>query len=93
MDVSGIPNVTLPTYPFTTSGGAEVLGLQQPQASQTIAAFNAFGNPVPKPVATPVDHATGPHHARRHRGPVQREHRGGQRDWHRRAGRSDDARC
>jgi LytR cell envelope-related transcriptional attenuator len=35
--------VTLPTYGYTTSGGAEVLGLQQPQASQAIAAFNAFG--------------------------------------------------
>jgi polyisoprenyl-teichoic acid--peptidoglycan teichoic acid transferase len=48
MSVSGIPDVTLPTYGFTTAGGAEVLGLQQPQAAQTIAAFKAFGNPTPK---------------------------------------------
>jgi LCP family protein required for cell wall assembly len=53
MDVTGIPNLTVPTYAYTTAGGAEVLGLQQPQASQTIAAFNAFGNPVPKPAAKP----------------------------------------
>jgi hypothetical protein len=52
MSVSGIPNVTLPTYGFTTSGGAEVLGLQQPQAAQTIASFLAFGKPVPKPATT-----------------------------------------
>jgi LCP family protein required for cell wall assembly len=51
MNVSTIPNLTLPTYPFTTAGGAEVLGLQQPQAAQTIAAFNAFGKPAPKPAA------------------------------------------
>jgi LCP family protein required for cell wall assembly len=53
MDVAGIPNLTLPTYGYTTSGGAEVLGLQQPQAQQAIAAFNAFGNPAPKPAAKP----------------------------------------
>jgi LCP family protein required for cell wall assembly len=49
MDVTSIPNLTLPTYGYTTSGGAEVLGLQEPQATQTIAAFNAFGNPAPTP--------------------------------------------
>ena len=49
MNVSGIPNITLPTYPFTTAGGAEVLGLQQPQASEAIAAFNAFGTTPPAP--------------------------------------------
>jgi LCP family protein required for cell wall assembly len=53
MDPTGIPNLTLPTYPYTTAGGAEVLGLQQPQASQTVAAFNSFGNPPPKPAAKP----------------------------------------
>jgi LCP family protein required for cell wall assembly len=51
MDVGGIPNLTLPTYGYTTAGGAQVLGLQQPQASQAIAAFNAFGKPAPKPAA------------------------------------------
>jgi LCP family protein required for cell wall assembly len=51
MDVASIPNLTLPTYGYTTAGGAEVLGLQQPQASQAIAAFNAFGSPAPKPAA------------------------------------------
>jgi LCP family protein required for cell wall assembly len=51
MDVATIPNLTLPTYGYTTAGGAEVLGLQEPQASQAIAAFNAFGNPAPKPAA------------------------------------------
>jgi LCP family protein required for cell wall assembly len=45
VDASSIPSETIPTYGFTTSAGAEVLGLQQPQASQMIAAFNALGNP------------------------------------------------
>jgi LCP family protein required for cell wall assembly len=57
MDVSTITNLTLPTYAWVTSGGADVLGLQQPQANQVIAAFNAFGAPAPKPVvakATPT---------------------------------------
>lgn len=44
IDAATIPTLTLPNYSFTTSGGADVLGLQQPQAAQTIAAFNAFGN-------------------------------------------------
>jgi LCP family protein required for cell wall assembly len=48
MDVGAIANVTLPTYAYTTSGGADVLGLQQPQAAATIAAFKAFGAPAPK---------------------------------------------
>ena len=47
INASGIPSLTLPNYPFTTSGGAEVLGLQEPQAAQTIAAFNSFGNSPP----------------------------------------------
>jgi LCP family protein required for cell wall assembly len=53
MNVSGIPNATLPTYSYVTSGGADVLGLQQPQAAQAIAAFNAFKGtpPAPKPTA------------------------------------------
>jgi LCP family protein required for cell wall assembly len=50
MNVSTIPNLTLPVYGYVTTGGADVLGLQQPQAAQVIAAFNAFGNPAPKPV-------------------------------------------
>jgi LCP family protein required for cell wall assembly len=60
MNVAGIPNLTLPTYPFTTSGGAEVLGLQQPQAAQTIKAFNAFGttSPAPSHPATPKKSTT-----------------------------------
>ena len=50
IDPSAIATLTLPNYGFTTSGGAQVLGLQQPQAAQTIAAFNAFGNtPPPSP--------------------------------------------
>jgi LCP family protein required for cell wall assembly len=49
MDAGTIPNLTLPTYSYVTSGGADVLGLQQPQAAQAIAAFNAFGSPAPKP--------------------------------------------
>ena len=49
MDATTIPNLTLPTYGYTTSGGAEVLGLQQPQANQVLAAFNAFGVPTPAP--------------------------------------------
>jgi LCP family protein required for cell wall assembly len=34
---------TLPTYGFTTTGGAAVLGEAQPQATQTIATFNHVG--------------------------------------------------
>jgi len=34
---------TLPTYGFTTTGGADVLGQAEPQAAQTIAAFKAVG--------------------------------------------------
>jgi LCP family protein required for cell wall assembly len=52
MDVATIPNLTLPVYGYVTSGGADVLGLQQPQAAQTIAAFNAFGSPAPKPASS-----------------------------------------
>ena len=48
MDVESIANVTLPTYAYVTAGGADVLGLQQPQAAATIAAFKAFGAPAPK---------------------------------------------
>ncbi|HET9075324.1 MAG TPA: LCP family protein [Acidimicrobiales bacterium] len=47
MNASSIPSLTLPNYPFTTSGGAQVLGLQQPQAAQTIDAFNHFGDAPP----------------------------------------------
>jgi LCP family protein required for cell wall assembly len=47
IDPSAIATVTLPNYSFTTAGGADVLGLQQPQAAQTIAAFNRFGNSPP----------------------------------------------
>ncbi len=50
-DAGSIPNLTLPTYSYVTAGGADVLGLQQPQAAQAIAAFNAFGSPAPKPAS------------------------------------------
>ena len=53
MNVAAIPNITLPTYPYLTGGGADVLGLQQPQAAQVIAAFNAFGAVAPKAPAKP----------------------------------------
>ena len=49
INAAGIPNITLPTYPFVTSGGAYVLGLQEPQAQQAIAAFNSFGSNPPPP--------------------------------------------
>ncbi|MBV9660781.1 MAG: LCP family protein [Acidimicrobiales bacterium] len=53
IDASAIPTITLPNYAYTTAGGADVLGLQQPQAAQAIAAFNAFGNaPPPSPTTT-----------------------------------------
>ncbi len=52
INASGIPSLTLPNYPFTTPGGADVLGLQQPQAAQTIASFNSFGNAAPAPAAS-----------------------------------------
>jgi LCP family protein required for cell wall assembly len=47
MNVEAIPNVTLPTYGYVTSGGADVLGLQQPQATAALAAFKAFGTTPP----------------------------------------------
>jgi polyisoprenyl-teichoic acid--peptidoglycan teichoic acid transferase len=51
VDAATVPSLTLPNYPYTTAGGAAVLGLQQPQANQAIAAFNSFGNtPPPRPV-------------------------------------------
>ncbi len=53
LNASSIPSLTLPNYPFTTAGGADVLGLQQPQAGQTVAAFNSFGSaPAPAPSTT-----------------------------------------
>ena len=52
INAASIPTLTLPNYNFTTSGGAEVLGIQQPQASQTIAAFKTFGT-APRPPPTP----------------------------------------
>jgi LCP family protein required for cell wall assembly len=60
MNVSSIPNMTLPVYSYTTAGGADVLGLQQPQAAQALAAFKTFGNPAPKPASKPkpVSHPT-----------------------------------
>ncbi|MBO0693091.1 MAG: LCP family protein, partial [Acidimicrobiaceae bacterium] len=42
VDAAAIPAETLPTFPEVV-GGADVLGLQQPQARQMIAAFNALG--------------------------------------------------
>jgi LCP family protein required for cell wall assembly len=42
VDPATIPSETLPTYNETIDG-AEVLGIQQPQASQMIAAFNTLG--------------------------------------------------
>ena len=50
INATSIPTATVPTYPFTTAGGAEVLGLQQPQANEAIAAFNSFGS-TPPPAA------------------------------------------
>jgi LCP family protein required for cell wall assembly len=48
VDVAGIPTETLPTYNEVIDG-ADVLGLQQPQAEQMISAFTALGGP---PAAT-----------------------------------------
>jgi LCP family protein required for cell wall assembly len=59
VDAGGIPSATIPTYNFTTSAGAEVLGLQQPQASQMIAAFNTLGDtPSSAPTTTPGSAST-----------------------------------
>jgi hypothetical protein len=55
INANTIPSLTLPNYGYTTSSGAEVLGLQQPQAQQTIAAFKAFGT---GPAATPSPSTT-----------------------------------
>jgi polyisoprenyl-teichoic acid--peptidoglycan teichoic acid transferase len=52
INAAAIPTLTVPTYPYTTAGGAQVLGLQQPQASQAIAAFNSFGSTPPPPPTT-----------------------------------------
>ena len=38
---------TLPTYGFTTTGGAEVLGEAEPDGQQTITAFNQLGETTP----------------------------------------------
>jgi len=67
VDAGSIPSTTLPNYPYTTAGGAQVLGLEQPEAARTIAAFNRFGETSPdagqpaapkpapvKPAAPPV---------------------------------------
>ncbi len=57
VDAGAIPSMTLPNYPYTTAGGAEVLGLAQPQAAQAVAAFNRFGDTPPhppKPAAKPA---------------------------------------
>ena len=42
VDAAAIPTETLPTFPEVI-GGADVLGLQQPQAGQMISAFNSLG--------------------------------------------------
>jgi LCP family protein required for cell wall assembly len=60
MNVAGIPNLTLPTYSYVTSGGADVLGLQQPQAAQVIAAFSQFGEPAPAAPAKSTTASTRP---------------------------------
>ena len=52
LNASTVPTLTLPNYAYTTAGGADVLGLQQPQAAQAIAAFNAFGNTPPATATT-----------------------------------------
>jgi LCP family protein required for cell wall assembly len=54
-DVAAIPTLTLPTY-NEVIGGADVLGLQQPQAEQMIASFNALGTPA----HTTTTHSTTP---------------------------------
>jgi LCP family protein required for cell wall assembly len=54
VDTGAMPSMTLPNYPYTTTGGAEVLGLQQPQATQTIAAFNRFGTAPPQAAEAPA---------------------------------------
>ncbi len=52
-DVAGIPTLTLPTF-NEVIGGADVLGLQQPQAEQMIESFNAIGegHPAQRTTAT-----------------------------------------
>ena len=56
IDPSSLQTLTLPNYGYMTAGGADVLGLQQPQAAQTIAAFNSFGNNLP----AASDHSSSP---------------------------------
>ncbi len=43
---------TLPTYGFTTTAGADVLGEAEPQAAQTIAAFKQVGGTTASPSTT-----------------------------------------
>jgi LCP family protein required for cell wall assembly len=57
---AAIATLTLPNYPYTTAGGAAVLGLQQPQAAQTIAAFNTFGNTPPPATTVPAKSPSAP---------------------------------
>jgi LCP family protein required for cell wall assembly len=56
-NVAGIPTLTLPTYNEVVNG-ADVLGLQQPQAQQMIESFNAIG--LPKTPAKPTTATTAP---------------------------------
>jgi LCP family protein required for cell wall assembly len=51
VNAATIPSQTLPTF-NETIGGAEVLGLQQPQASKMIATFNSLGTATPLPATT-----------------------------------------
>jgi LCP family protein required for cell wall assembly len=58
---SGLHTETLPTYSFTTAGGAAVLGEAQPYDARIISAFNALGTPVattPPTTSTTVTSAT-----------------------------------
>ncbi len=54
MPANNLHTETLPTYGYTTDGGAQVLGEAEPYAAQTVYAFNLQGTPKPKPSATPT---------------------------------------
>ena len=60
IDPSSLATLTLPNYGYTTAGGAQVLGLQQPDASTAIAAFNSFGNNLPAASDHTSTHTTTP---------------------------------
>ena len=62
---SSLHTETLPTYSFTTSGGAAVLGEAQPYANDMVLGFNLAGTSPPPPDHHHDHHRPGAHHHHR----------------------------